>query len=186
VDSLPPLRAKLLARSERIAILRMDGDMYDSTVDILYNLYDLVQVGGFVVIDDYSWGSGAENRNTESQSLFGAKDALLDFRVIHGIEDAAHAMHDIDGGGAWFRKMREVPLMRERYLRTLSNKESMRTALMPDPPRTRKQVNQLEAMWSRNESTEMATWRSELNLREVLVERGCIAKPKASSRGQRG
>lgn len=38
VNSLPPLRDQLLSRHERLAILRMDGDMYDSTVDILYNL----------------------------------------------------------------------------------------------------------------------------------------------------
>jgi len=52
--SLPPLREELLRRGERLAILRMDGDMYDSTADILYNLYELVEVGGFVVIDGAS------------------------------------------------------------------------------------------------------------------------------------
>lgn len=38
VHSLPGLREKLLARGEKLAILRMDGDIYDSTADILYNL----------------------------------------------------------------------------------------------------------------------------------------------------
>ena len=46
VDSLPGLRTALKGRGETLAILRMDGDMYDSTMDILYNLYDLVSVGG--------------------------------------------------------------------------------------------------------------------------------------------
>ena len=55
VHSLPPLRAALVGSNERLAILRMDGDMYDSTVDILYNLYDLVSVGGYIVVDDFGW-----------------------------------------------------------------------------------------------------------------------------------
>ena len=38
MHSLPPLREQLVRRGERLAILRMDGDMYDSTADILYNL----------------------------------------------------------------------------------------------------------------------------------------------------
>jgi O-methyltransferase len=49
-----------------------------------------------------------------------APNALLDFRAVHGIEDEAHTMHDIDGTGAWFRKSREVPLLRDRYLKSLS------------------------------------------------------------------
>lgn len=38
---------------QRIAILRLDGDWYDSTMDCLKNLYPLVKVGGIVIIDDY-------------------------------------------------------------------------------------------------------------------------------------
>ena len=34
VDSLPGLRAELKGRGERLALLRLDGDMYDSTIDI--------------------------------------------------------------------------------------------------------------------------------------------------------
>ena len=37
IDSLPLLRKQLLSSGERLAILRMDGDMYDSTADILYD-----------------------------------------------------------------------------------------------------------------------------------------------------
>ena len=122
VHSLPPLRASLLARHEKLAFLRMDGDMYDSTIDILYNLYDLVQVGGYVVIDDFGWDDNTRVRTLSGTpaTTFGAKNALLDFRAVHGIEDEAHTMHDIDGTGAWFRKSREVPLQRDRYLKSLS------------------------------------------------------------------
>jgi len=31
----------------------MDGDMFESTMDILYNLFDLVPVGGCIIIDDF-------------------------------------------------------------------------------------------------------------------------------------
>lgn len=37
-----------------ICILRCDGDMFSSTQCILNNLYQLVEPGGFVIIDDYS------------------------------------------------------------------------------------------------------------------------------------
>lgn len=38
---------------ERIAILRADADLYQSTREVLESLYDRVSPGGFVVIDDY-------------------------------------------------------------------------------------------------------------------------------------
>ena len=38
---------------ERLALLRVDGDLYSSTRDALDALYDRVSPGGFVVIDDY-------------------------------------------------------------------------------------------------------------------------------------
>ena len=38
VHSLPGLREQLLARGEKLALLRLDGDIYDSTADILYHL----------------------------------------------------------------------------------------------------------------------------------------------------
>ena len=58
--SLPPLRKQLLANKKRIAVLRMDGDMFESTMDILYNLYDLVSVGGCIIIDDFSIAEARE------------------------------------------------------------------------------------------------------------------------------
>ncbi|MDX1650362.1 MAG: TylF/MycF/NovP-related O-methyltransferase, partial [Myxococcota bacterium] len=39
-----------------IALLRLDGDTYRSTRDALLHLYDRVQPGGWVIVDDYhSW-----------------------------------------------------------------------------------------------------------------------------------
>lgn len=142
VDSLPPLRDRLLTTGERLSILRMDGDseciadstcqprglpcvnphhqrrlrnplhapVYDSTADILYNLYDLVSPGGYVIVDDFGWTSGIRHKAIQSghgnstpfRALFGAKNALLDFRALHGLEDGNHIMVNIDGTGAYF------------------------------------------------------------------------------------
>jgi hypothetical protein len=38
---------------ERLALLRLDGDLYDSTYDTLQALYPRVSRGGYVVVDDY-------------------------------------------------------------------------------------------------------------------------------------
>jgi O-methyltransferase len=43
---------------ERLAILRLDGDLHSSTMDALRALHHKVQKGGFVIVDDYySWES---------------------------------------------------------------------------------------------------------------------------------
>lgn len=56
--------------SEKLAILRLDGDMYDSTHDVLVGAYDRVTPGGFVVVDDFS--------------LDGARMAVADFLASRG------------------------------------------------------------------------------------------------------
>jgi hypothetical protein len=39
---------------ERLAVLRLDGDLYESTMDALTNLYPKVEPGGYVIVDDYN------------------------------------------------------------------------------------------------------------------------------------
>ncbi|MEP7290474.1 MAG: TylF/MycF family methyltransferase [Chloroflexota bacterium] len=46
-DTLPD------APIERLALLRLDGDLYESTMDGLTSLYPKVSPGGFVIVDDY-------------------------------------------------------------------------------------------------------------------------------------
>ncbi|AUD24762.1 TylF/MycF family methyltransferase [Bacillus cereus group sp. BC251] len=53
-DTLPT------APIEKIAIARLDGDMYESTMDGLVNLYDKVSKGGYIIIDDYGLPPCAE------------------------------------------------------------------------------------------------------------------------------
>jgi len=40
-------------KPDKIAVLRLDGDLYESTKVCLDNLYDNVQKGGLIIIDDY-------------------------------------------------------------------------------------------------------------------------------------
>ncbi len=46
-DSLPS------APIARLAIMRLDGDYYESTMDALVNLYPKLSPGGYAIIDDY-------------------------------------------------------------------------------------------------------------------------------------
>ncbi len=41
------------ASISKIAVARLDGDLYESTMDALTSLYPRVSVGGYVIIDDY-------------------------------------------------------------------------------------------------------------------------------------
>ena len=46
---------------DQLAILRLDGDYYSSTIEVLEPLYDMVSAGGFVIIDDYGYHEGCRN-----------------------------------------------------------------------------------------------------------------------------
>lgn len=54
-NTLPKTRSQI----GTIAILRLDGDWYESTKCCLENLYDLVSLGGFVILDDYGFWEGS-------------------------------------------------------------------------------------------------------------------------------
>lgn len=66
-DTMPELKKQI----DKISILRLDGDMYESTIVVLENLYDLVSDGGYIIIDDFS--------------LDGARQATIDFRAKYDI-----------------------------------------------------------------------------------------------------
>jgi O-methyltransferase len=72
----------------QLALLRLDGDLYSSTIQTLDALYDKVSVGGFVVVDDYG-------------SIPACKQATDDFRARRGIDDVIHV---IDWAGVYWRK----------------------------------------------------------------------------------
>jgi O-methyltransferase len=81
-DTLPS------APIEELAILRLDGDMYESTMDVLTNLYVKVSHGGFIIVDDYhTWPT--------------CKKAIDEFRVGHEIRES---IEEIDGSGVYWRR----------------------------------------------------------------------------------
>jgi hypothetical protein len=71
-----------------LAILRIDGDWYESTKVCLEGLYDNVVEGGFVIIDDYGYFSGC-------------RKAVDEFFAARGV--VPHFV-DIDGEGVYLRK----------------------------------------------------------------------------------
>jgi hypothetical protein len=74
--------------SRHVAVLRLDGDMYESTIEPLRHLYDRIPAGGWVVVDDY-------------HVVPSAKAALHDFLDARGDKPI---MREIDGVGVFFRK----------------------------------------------------------------------------------
>lgn len=75
---------------ERLSLLRLDGDMYDSTMVALDALYPKVSPGGYVIVDDYG-------------AVEGCREAIEDFRAQYGITET---MHEIDWTGTFWRRER--------------------------------------------------------------------------------
>lgn len=67
-DTLPA------APIDQLAVLRLDGDLYESTMDALVPLYPKVAPGGFVIVDDYA-------------SCPPCGRAVDDYRAAHGIRE---------------------------------------------------------------------------------------------------
>ena len=77
-----------LVDAEALAVLRLDGDMYESTIVPLVHLYDRLSHGGWVIVDDY-------------HLMAACQGAVRDFFAARGIDPA---LHDIDHVGVYFRK----------------------------------------------------------------------------------
>lgn len=77
-----------LVESRAIAVLRLDGDLYESTIDPLRHLYDRVSPGGWVIVDDYS-------------ILECCQRAVTDFFTDRGEQPT---IEPIDRVGVYFRK----------------------------------------------------------------------------------
>jgi O-methyltransferase len=77
------------ARIRRLAVLRLDGDMYESTIVALRALYPKVSIGGYVIVDDYA--------------LANCKAAVDQFRAEGGITEP---MERVDWTCVFWRKAR--------------------------------------------------------------------------------
>ena len=81
-DTLPK------APIDKLSILRLDGDLYESTMDALNPLYEKVESGGFIIVDDYG-------------SCPPCKEAITDFRKQKKIRDP---LVPIDAQSVYWRK----------------------------------------------------------------------------------
>lgn len=81
-DTLPA------APIERLAVLRLDGDMYESTMDTLVNLYPKLSEGGYAIVDDYG-------------AIPACRQAVNDYRSANTITEK---IHNIDWTGIFWQK----------------------------------------------------------------------------------
>ena len=81
-DTLPTLKDR------QWAIVRLDGDLYESTMDGLVNLYPSLAPGGYLIVDD--WGA-----------MPPCRQAVEDYRREHSITER---IRGIDWTGAYWRK----------------------------------------------------------------------------------
>jgi O-methyltransferase len=75
-DTLPD------ARIRHLAVMRLDGDLYESTMDGLRLLYPKLSIGGYAIIDDYG-------------SMPPCRRAVDEFRLACGISEELQAV-DLD------------------------------------------------------------------------------------------
>jgi hypothetical protein len=83
-DTLPD------APVQRLAVLRLDGDLFESTMDALVHLYPRVSSGGYVIVDDYG-------------TFDACSAAVREYREKHGVDEP---LLPIDGQGVFWRKER--------------------------------------------------------------------------------
>ncbi len=81
-DTLP------VAPIYKLAILRLDGDHYESTMDALNHLYPKLSIGGYLIIDDFN-------------AVEGCNLAINAYREQHGITDPIHVL---PGAGAHWKR----------------------------------------------------------------------------------
>ncbi len=81
-DTLP------IAPIDRLALLRLDGDYYESTWDALDALYPKLAPGGIVIVDDYGL-------------IHGCRKAVDKYRALHHVVEP---IERIDHTGVWWRK----------------------------------------------------------------------------------
>lgn len=87
---------------ERLAVLQLDVDMYESTIVALRSLYPKLSVGGYLIVNDYSNASGC-------------KKAVDDFRREQGITENLGV---IDYSGVFWQRLRSAASSPRRRMAT--------------------------------------------------------------------
>jgi len=93
-ETTKAFRAEYKLGKEKIAILRVDGNFYDSYQDAMYDLYEYVPAGGFVIFDDV-------------MSHPAVRQFWADFKKDQGLPEN---LVRIDRHSAFFRKEAEITL----------------------------------------------------------------------------
>lgn len=81
-DTLP------IAPIKKLALIRLDGDLYSSTMDALQSLYYKLSPGGFLIVDDYD-------------GFPGCKQAVQQFRHENGLSEE---LIQIDSSAVYWQK----------------------------------------------------------------------------------
>lgn len=75
---------------DALAVMRLDGDLYESTMDALRALYPKLSVGGYVIVDDYG-------------GIDACRQAVSDYRRAEGVDEPIQA---VDWTGIYWRRQR--------------------------------------------------------------------------------
>jgi hypothetical protein len=81
-DTLPTLAGRTWS------VIRLDGDLYQSTIEALDNLYPGLSPGGYCIVDDFG-------------TYPACRQAVEDYRTKQDIDEP---IVDIDGSGAYWRR----------------------------------------------------------------------------------
>jgi len=71
-----------------LAVLRLDGDLYESTMDVLKTMYPKLSMGGYLIVDDYS-------------AIDACKKAVDEYRAANNITEA---INKVDDTGVYWQK----------------------------------------------------------------------------------
>jgi len=81
---------------QKLSVLRLDGDLYESTIEALFYLYPKLSPGGYCIVDD--WGA-----------VPACKKAVNDYREIFNIDERIQV---IDYTGVFWKKEKEISEMK--------------------------------------------------------------------------
>ncbi len=73
---------------DRLAVIRLDGDLYESTMDAITALYPKLSVGGYLIVDDY-------------KAIPACRQAISTYREANHIVEP---IHEIDWTGVYWRR----------------------------------------------------------------------------------
>jgi O-methyltransferase len=81
-DTLPS------APISKLSVMRLDGDMYESTMDALISLYPKLSIGGFIIVDDY-------------MNIAACRAAVDDYRTTNNITEE---IQKVDWSAIYWKK----------------------------------------------------------------------------------